>query len=67
MPRERTCYGTVVVFCKSKTLQTLILQGLRGRSGGIRTRGLLVPNQTRYHTALHLEAEPMRGLEPLTC
>ena len=24
------------------------------RSGGIRTRGLLVPNQTRYQTALHL-------------
>ena len=26
-----------------------------GRSGGIRTRGLLVPNQTRYQTALHLD------------
>ena len=25
-----------------------------GRSGGIRTRGLLVPNQTRYQAALHL-------------
>ena len=25
------------------------------RSGGIRTRGLLVPNQTRYQTALHLD------------
>ena len=28
--------------------------GLLCRSGGIRTRGLLVPNQTRYQTALHL-------------
>ena len=26
-----------------------------GRSGGTRTRGLLVPNQTRYQTALHLD------------
>ena len=26
-----------------------------GRSGGIRTRGLLVPNQTRYQAALHLD------------
>ena len=25
------------------------------RSGGLRTRGLLVPNQTRYQTALHLD------------
>ena len=25
------------------------------RSGGIRTRGLLVPNQTRYQAALHLD------------
>ena len=30
--------------------------GVLCRSGGIRTRGLLVPNQTRYQTALHLEA-----------
>ena len=28
--------------------------GFLCRSGGIRTRGLLVPNQTRYQTALHL-------------
>ena len=31
------------------------------RSGGIRTRGLLVPNQTRYQTALHLEAGADEG------
>ena len=29
--------------------------GQKSRSGGIRTRGLLVPNQTRYQTALHLD------------
>ena len=29
--------------------------GFLCRSGGIRTRGLLVPNQTRYQTALHLD------------
>ena len=46
---------------KSKTLQALILQGLGGRSGGIRTRGLLVPNQTRYQTALHLDAGADEG------
>ena len=41
--------------------------GILCRSGGIRTRGLLVPNQTRYQTALHLEKkEPIKGLEPLT-
>ena len=28
-------------------------QSFYGRSGGIRTRGLLVPNQTRYQTAPH--------------
>ena len=26
-----------------------------GRGGGIRTHGLLVPNQARYQTALHLD------------
>ena len=31
------------------------------RSGGIRTRGLLVPNQTRYQTALHLDAGADEG------
>ena len=39
-------------------------QGVSGflcRSGGIRTRGLLVPNQTRYQTALHLEAGADEG------
>ena len=37
-----------------KTPEAFIFRGLSGRSGGIRTRGLLVPNQTRYQTALHL-------------
>ena len=43
--------------------------GVFSRSGGIRTRGLLVPNQTRYQTALHLDKklEPIMGLEPMTC
>lgn len=33
------------------------------------TCDLLVPNQTRYQTALHLanKMEPIKGLEPLTC
>ncbi len=31
------------------------------RSGGIRTRGLLVPNQTRYQTALHLDTGADEG------
>ena len=31
------------------------VSGFLCRSGGIRTRGLLVPNQTRYQTALHLD------------
>ena len=37
------------------------------RSGGIRTRGLLVPNQTRYQTALHLgkKAGANRGIRTL--
>ena len=40
----------------------LISQGFsHGRSGGIRTRGLLVPNQTRYQTALHLVAGADEG------
>ena len=48
-------------FGKSKTLYTLNLQGFHCRSGGIRTRGLLVPNQTRYQTALHLDAGADEG------
>ena len=39
-------------------------QGVSGflcRSGGIRTRGLLVPNQTRYQTALHLDTGADEG------
>ena len=35
--------------------------GFLCRSGGIRTRGLLVPNQTRYQTALHLVAGADEG------
>ena len=35
--------------------------GLLCRSGGIRTRGLLVPNQTRYQTALHLDTGADEG------
>ena len=35
--------------------------GFLCRSGGIRTRGLLVPNQTRYQTALHLDAGADEG------
>lgn len=39
--------------------------GKKCRSGGIRTRGLLVPNQTRYQTALHLEKRANRGTRTL--
>ena len=35
--------------------------GFLCRSGGIRTRGLLVPNQTRYQTALHLDTGADEG------
>ena len=35
------------------------------RSGGIRTHGLLVPNQTRYQTALHLEDGADKGTRTL--
>ena len=35
--------------------------GILCRSGGIRTRGLLVPNQTRYQTALHLDTGADEG------
>ena len=39
-----------------------------GRGDWIRTSDLLVPNQTRYQTALHPEKmEPMWGLGPQTC
>ena len=37
------------------------VSGFLCRSGGIRTRGLLVPNQTRYQTALHLDAGADEG------
>ena len=40
---------------KTPDSQSLTNQGFHTcRSGGIRTRGLLVPNQTRYQAALHL-------------
>ena len=38
-----------------------------GRGDKIRTCDLLVPNQARYQTALHLGLEPMIGFEPMTC
>ena len=38
---------------------------LFGRSGGTRTHGLLVPNQTRYQTALHLENGADKGTRTL--
>ena len=40
---------------KRKTRKLLKINASGSRSGGIRTRGLLVPNQTRYQTALHLD------------
>ena len=39
---------------KRKTRKHRKINASGSRSGGIRTRGLLVPNQTRYQTALHL-------------
>ena len=39
-----------------KSLETIKNQGfLYGRSDGIRTHGLLVPNQARYQTSPHPE------------
>ena len=38
---------------------------LCSRSGGIRTHGLLVPNQTRYQTALHLGDGADKGTRTL--
>ena len=46
---------------KSKTPGALIYNVPGSRSGGIRTRGLLVPNQTRYQTALHLDTGADEG------
>ena len=40
---------------KNKKPDLLSQTRSKSRSGGIRTRGLLVPNQTRYQTALHLD------------
>ena len=39
---------------------------LTGRGDWIWTSGLLVPNQARYQTALHLDMELMGGFEPPT-
>ncbi len=44
---------SLYIVCITKTPP--LYSGVLRRSGGIRTRGLLVPNQTRYQTALHLE------------
>ena len=46
---------------KQKTRKRRKINTSGSRSGGIRTRGLLVPNQTRYQTALHLEAGADEG------
>ena len=52
---------------KRKSLRSFVILSFSGcRSAGIRTRGLLVPNQTRYQTALHLD-KPIMGLGPMTC
>ena len=60
--------GLSVYKCKKKSSCFVSKhEDLVGRSGGIRTHGLLVPNQTRYQTALHLVLEPIKGLGPLTC
>ena len=40
-------------FSKEKSEQAMQSLLRRGRSGETRTRGLLVPNQARYQTALH--------------
>lgn len=50
---------------KRKPLAFYNASGKSCRSGGIRTRGLLVPNQTRYQTALHLEKRANRGTRTL--
>ena len=46
---------------KQKTRKRRKINASGSRSGGIRTRGLLVPNQTRYQTALHLDAGADEG------
>ena len=46
---------------KQKTRKRRKINASGSRSGGIRTRGLLVPNQTRYQTALHLDTGADEG------
>ena len=61
-----TCrYGQYLVDKKKKPSAFCNADGKKCRSGGIRTRGLLVPNQTRYQTALHLEKRANRGTRTL--
>ena len=51
-----------------KEPESFRIPAFSGRGDRIWTCDLLVPNQTRYQTALHLDnMEPMRGLEPLAC
>ncbi len=55
------------VFCAKRTKKATCFLASRFfscRSAGIRTRGLLVPNQTRYQTALHLETSQQRDSNP---
>ena len=58
-------YGQYLVDKKKKPSTFCNADGKKCRSGGIRTRGLLVPNQTRYQTALHLEKRANRGTRTL--
>ena len=66
---EKSCvacrYGQYLVDKKKKPSTFCNADGKKCRSGGIRTRGLLVPNQTRYQTALHLEKRANRGTRTL--
>ena len=66
---EKSCvacrYGQYLVDKKKKPSAFCNADGKKCRSGGIRTRGLLVPNQTRYQTALHLEKRANRGTRTL--
>ena len=66
---EKRCvacgYGQYLVDKKKKPSTFCNADDKKCRSGGIRTRGLLVPNQTRYQTALHLEKRANRGTRTL--
>ena len=50
-----------MAYGQKKTRKPFIFWTSGSRSGGIRTRGLLVPNQTRYQTALHLDTGADEG------